>query len=170
MFSSSRLMIKEGPYKSASTPICTIESRHTFSSKSTISFDGFQTLFVETSEFHEGATWPFEVEVNGHSQTWQWRRKKAQTSCTLKRLIGSGSGNKFGSWELVVASNEGWPAATFEPSGGTTLEEDAALGVFEFHGPAAAGQLGDIFVNVGIAVMLRIISQHYISRIASLAA
>ena len=51
MFSSSRLKIKEGPYQSATPPICTIESRHTFSSKSTISFGGFQWQFKEKSEF-----------------------------------------------------------------------------------------------------------------------
>ncbi|KAM0544237.1 hypothetical protein ACHAPJ_011926 [Fusarium lateritium] len=171
MFSSSRLKIKEGPYQSGAMPICTIESRHTFGSKSNITFDGFQSNFVETSEFHEGATWPFEVMVNGQSQTWQWRKKKAESSSTLKRIIGSSSasGSKLGDWELVPTLGQGWPAASFEPSGGTTFDEDAALGVLEFHGPAAAGQLGDIFINVSIAIMLRIISQHYISRIAALA-
>ncbi|ENH72783.1 hypothetical protein FOC1_g10013454 [Fusarium oxysporum f. sp. cubense race 1] len=113
MFSSSRLKIKEGPYASENLPICTIESRHTFSSKSTVTFDGFQANFAETSQ--------------------------------------------------------GWPVATFEASGGNTFEDNAALGVFEFHGPAAVGQLGDIFANVSIAILLRIISQHYISRIAALA-
>jgi len=43
---------------------------------------------------------------------------------------------------------EGRPIATFHASGGNTFEDNAALGVFEFHGPAAIGQLGDIFANV----------------------
>ncbi|KAJ4267078.1 hypothetical protein NW762_003176 [Fusarium torreyae] len=149
MFCSSRLKIKEGPYQSGPMPICTIESRHTFSSKSTITFDGFQSNFVETSEFHEGATWPFEVMVNGQSQTWQWRKKKVESSSTLKRIVGSSSasGSKLGGWELVPTLGQGWPVATVEPSGGTTFNEDTALGVFEFHGPAATGQLGDTFTN-----------------------
>ncbi|KAF5023429.1 hypothetical protein F66182_4529 [Fusarium sp. NRRL 66182] len=160
MFSSSRLKIKEGPYESAPLPICTIESRHTFSSKSTVSFDGFQMNFKETSRFDEGATWPFEVEVNGRPQTWQWRKKT---------LAGSSSQRKIGRWELVPVSGEDWSAATFEPSGGTTFDKDVELGVFQFHGPASTGQLGDIFANVGVAILLRILSQHYISRIATLA-
>ncbi|EWY80733.1 hypothetical protein FOYG_16661 [Fusarium oxysporum NRRL 32931] len=169
MFSSSRLKIKEGPYASANLPICTIESRHTFSSKSAITFDGFQANFVETSMFNDGATWPFDVEVNGTSQRWQWRKKKAQQTSTLRQIVKAFSESDFGSWELVPVLGQGWPIATFEASGGNTFEDNAALGVFEFHGPAAVGQLGDIFANVSIAILLRIISQHYISRIAALA-
>ncbi|EXK46414.1 hypothetical protein FOMG_00136 [Fusarium oxysporum f. sp. melonis 26406] len=169
MFSSSRLKIKEGPYASENLPICTIESRHTFSSKSTITFDGIQANFVETSMFNDGATWPFDVEVNGTSQRWQWRKKKAQQTSTLRQIIKAFSESDFGSWELVPVLGQGWPIATFEASGGNTFEDNAALGVFEFHGPAAVGQLGDIFANVSIAILLRIISQHYISRIAALA-
>lgn len=169
MFSSSRLKIKEGPYASENLPICTIESRHSFSSKSTITFDGFQANFVETSMFNDGATWPFDVEVNGTSQRWQWRKKKAQQTSTLRQIVKAFSESDFGSWELVPVLGQGWPIATFEASGGNTFEDNAALGVFEFHGPAAVGQLGDIFANVSIAILLRIISQHYISRIAALA-
>ncbi|RKL08334.1 hypothetical protein BFJ68_g9470 [Fusarium oxysporum] len=169
MFSSSRLKIKEGPYASENLPICTIESRHTFSSKSTITFDGFQANFVETSMFNDGATWPFDVEVNGTSQRWQWRKKKAQQTSTLRQIVKAFSESDFGSWELVPVLGQGWPIATFEASGGNAFEDNAALGVFEFHGPAAVGQLGDIFANVSIAILLRIISQHYISRIAALA-
>ncbi|KAF4446847.1 hypothetical protein F53441_9551 [Fusarium austroafricanum] len=166
LFSSSRLKIKEGPYESANLPICTIESRHTFSQKSTISFDGFQANFVETSLFNDGAKWPFDVEVSGISQTWQWRKRKPQNASTINKIIGAFSEDDLGAWDLITVSGEG-PAATFEPSGGNTFENNAALGVFEFHGPAAVGQLGDIFVNVSIAIFLRIISQHYIKKIAS---
>ncbi|KAI1018468.1 hypothetical protein LB503_005547 [Fusarium chuoi] len=169
MFSSSRLKIKEGPYTSENLPICTIESRHIFSSKSTITFDGFQANFVETSMFNDGATWPFDVEVNGSSQGWQWRRKKTQKQSTMRQIVETFSESDFGSWELVPVLGQGWPIATFEAAGGNTFEDNAALGVFEFHGPAAIGQLGDIFINVSIAILLRIISQHYISRIAALA-
>ncbi|KAF5649986.1 hypothetical protein F52700_425 [Fusarium sp. NRRL 52700] len=169
MFSSSRLKIKEGPYTSENLPICTIESRHTFSSKSTITFDGFQANFVETSMFNDGATWPFDVDVNGTSQRWQWRKKKTQQTSTLRQIVEAFSDSDFGSWELVPVFVQGWPLATFDASGGNTFEENAALGVFEFHGPAAIGQLGDIFTNVSIAILLRIISQHYFSRIAALA-
>ncbi|QGI75145.1 hypothetical protein CEK25_000051 [Fusarium fujikuroi] len=169
MFSSNRLKIKEGPYASENLPICTIESRHMFSSKSTITFDGFQANFVETSVFNDGATWPFDVEVNGSSQGWQWRRKKTQKQSTVGQIVEAFSDSDFGSWELVPGLGQSWPMATFEATGGNTFEDNAALGVFEFHGPAAIGQLGDIFVNVSIAILLRIISQHYISRIAALA-
>ncbi|CZR35754.1 uncharacterized protein FPRO_00123 [Fusarium proliferatum ET1] len=169
MFSSSRLKIKEGSYASENLPICTIESRHTFSSKSTITFDGFSANFVETSMFNDGATWPFDVDVNGTSQRWQWRKKKAQQASTLRQIVEAFSESDFGSWELVSVLGQGWPIATFHASGGNTFEDNAALGVFEFHGPAAIGQLGDIFANVSIAILLRIISQHYISRIAALA-
>ncbi|KAH7182104.1 hypothetical protein DER46DRAFT_587843 [Fusarium sp. MPI-SDFR-AT-0072] len=169
MFSSSRLKVKEGPYASANLPICTIESRHTFSSKSTITFDGFQANFVETSTFNDGATWPFDVEVSGTSQRWQWRKKKTQQTSTLRQIVEAFSESDLGSWELVPVLGQGWPIATFDASGGNTFEDNAALGVFEFHGPAAVGQLGDIPANVSIAILLRIISQHYISRIAALA-
>ncbi|KAF5597954.1 hypothetical protein FPANT_3947 [Fusarium pseudoanthophilum] len=169
MFSSSRLKIKEGAYTSEKLPICTIESRHTFSSKSTIAFDGFQANFVETSMFNDGATWPFDVEVNGTTQRWQWRKKKTQQTSTLRQIIEAFSDSDFGSWELISVLEQGWPIATFEASGGNTFEDNAALGVFQFHGPAAVGQLGDIFTNVSIAILLRIISQHYFSRIAALA-
>ncbi|KAH7227081.1 uncharacterized protein BKA55DRAFT_584117 [Fusarium redolens] len=169
MFSSSRLKIKEGPYASANLPICTIESRHTFSSKSTITFDGFQANFVETSMLNEGATWPFDVEVNGTPQRWQWRKMKTQESSTLGQIVEAFSESDLGSWKLVPVLGQGWPVATFEASGGNTFEDNAALGVFEFHGPAAVGNLGDFFTNVSIAILLRIISQHYISRIAALA-
>ncbi|KAF5611957.1 uncharacterized protein FSUBG_1984 [Fusarium subglutinans] len=169
MFSSSRLKIKDGPYSSENLPICTIESRHTFSSKSTISFNGFQANFVETSMFNDGATWPFNVDVNGTSQRWQWRKKKTQQTSTLRQIVEAFSESDLGSWELIPVSGQGWPIATLHASGGNTFEDNAALGVFEFHGPAAMGQLGDIFANVSIAILLRIISQHYISRIAALA-
>ncbi|KAF9777088.1 hypothetical protein IL306_004635 [Fusarium sp. DS 682] len=170
MFSSSRLKIKEGPYESANLPICTIESRHTFSSKSTIIFDGFQANFVETSMFSDGVTWPFDVEVNGISQRWQWRKKKSPDTSTLKQIVNAFSESDLGGWELVPVSGQVWPMASFEPSGGNTFKDNTALGVFEFHGPAAVGQLGDIFANVSIAILLRIMSQHYISKIAALAA
>ncbi|KAF4429953.1 hypothetical protein FACUT_8993 [Fusarium acutatum] len=169
MFSSSRLKIKEGPYASENLPYCTIESRHTFSSKSTITFDGFQVNLVETSLFNDGATWPFDVDVNGTPQRWQWRKKKAQQIPTLRQIVGAFSESNLGSWELVPILGQGWPIATFEASGGNTFENNAALGVFEFHGPAAVGHLGDILANVSIAILLRIISQHYISRIAAMA-
>jgi hypothetical protein len=169
MFSSSRLKIKEGPYASENLPICTIESRHTFSSKSIITFNGFQASFVETSMFNDGATWPFDVEVNGTSQRWQWRKKKTQQTSTLRQIIEAFSDSDFGSWELVPDLGQGWPIATFEASGGNTFEDNAALGVFEFHGPAAVGNLGEILTNVSIAILLRMISQHYFSRIAALA-
>nr|RBQ94407.1 hypothetical protein FVER53263_21127 [Fusarium verticillioides] len=169
MFSSSRLKIKQGPYASENLPICTIESRHTFSSKSTITFDGFQANFVETSMFNDGATWPFDVDVNGTFQRWQWRKRKTQNTSTLRQIVEAFSDSDFGSWELVPVSGQGWPIATFEASGGNTFEDNAALGVFEFHGPAAVGQFGDTFANVSIAILLRIISQHYFSRIAALA-
>ncbi|KAG5746573.1 hypothetical protein H9Q69_006096 [Fusarium xylarioides] len=169
MFSSSRLKIKEGPYVSEILPICTIESRHTFSSKSTITFDGFQANFVETSMFNDGAAWPFDVEVNGTSQRWQWRKKKRQQTSTLRQIVEAFSDSDLGSWELVPTLGQGWPIATFEASGGNTFKDNAALGVLQFHGPAAVGQLGDIFTNVSIAILLRIISQHYFSRIAALA-
>ncbi|KAJ4014182.1 hypothetical protein NW752_005900 [Fusarium irregulare] len=167
MFSSSRLKIKEGPYESGKEPICTIESRHTFSQKSTISFNGFQSQFTETSMFMDGASWPFEVDVNGQMQTWQWRKRQAESTSSLKRFFGSSSQSKFGSWDLIPASGQGPPAATFEAGGGNTSENDAAIGEYLFFGPAAVGQMGDIFINVSIAILLRIISQHYISRIAA---
>ncbi|KPA36783.1 hypothetical protein FLAG1_10426 [Fusarium langsethiae] len=154
MFSSSRLKIKEGPYESGKQP-------------STISFNGFESKFRETSMFMEGASWPFEVDVNGQTQTWQWRRKKAESSSTIKRFFGSMSQSKLGSWELIPASGQGAPAASLEAAGGSTSEPDSALGEFMFYGPASVGQVGDIFMNVSIAVLLRIISQHYISRIAA---
>ncbi|KAL6920617.1 hypothetical protein FSHL1_004595 [Fusarium sambucinum] len=169
MFSSSRLKIKEGPYESEKQPICTIESRHTFSQQSTISFNGFEYNFRETSMFMEGASWPFEVDVNGQVQTWQWRKRQTESSSTIKKFIGSMSQSKLGSWELVPASGQGTPAASLETAGGNTFEKDSALGEFIFYGPASIGQMGDIFINVSIAVLLRIISQHYISRIAALA-
>ncbi|KAF5975616.1 hypothetical protein FCOIX_7657 [Fusarium coicis] len=169
MFSSSRLKIKEGPYASENLPICTIESRHTFSSKSIITFNGFQANFVETSMFNDGATWPFDVEVNGTSQRWQWRKKITQQTSTLRQIIEAFSDSEFGSWELVPDLGQGWPIATFEASGGNTFEDNAALGVFEFHGPAAVGNLGEILTNVSIAILLRMISKHYFSRIAALA-
>ncbi|EKJ68368.1 hypothetical protein FPSE_11376 [Fusarium pseudograminearum CS3096] len=169
MFSSSRLKIKEGPYESGKQPMCTIESRHTFSQHSTISFNGFESKFKETSMFMEGASWPFDVDVNGQIQTWQWSKKQATSSSTIKKFFGSMSQSKLGSWELVPASGQGAPAASLEAAGGNTFEEDSALGEFMFYGPASVGQMGDIFVNVSIAVLLRIISQHYISRIAALA-
>ncbi|KAF4334928.1 hypothetical protein FBEOM_11224 [Fusarium beomiforme] len=169
MFSSNRLKIKEGPYESANLLICTIESRNMFSSKSTVTFDGFQTNFVETSMFDDGATWPFDVEVNGISQRWQWRKKKTDERSTLKQIINAFSEGELGGWELVPVSGQGWPMAIFHPAGGNTFEDNAALGVFDFFGPAAVGQLGDIFTNVSIAILLRIISQHYISKIAALA-
>ncbi|GKU21872.1 unnamed protein product [Fusarium langsethiae] len=154
MFSSSRLKIKEGPYESGKQP-------------STISFNGFESKFRETSMFMEGTSWPFEVDVNGQTQTWQWRRKKAESSSTIKRFFGSMSQSKLGSWELIPASGQGAPAASLEAAGGSTSEPDSALGEFMFYGPASVGQVGDIFMNVSIAVLLRIISQHYISRIAA---
>ncbi|KAF4497409.1 hypothetical protein FAGAP_6431 [Fusarium agapanthi] len=169
MFSSSRLKIKEGPYASENLPICTIESRHTFSSKSTITFNGLQANFVKTSMFNDGATWPFDVDVNGTSQRWQWRKKKTQRTSTLRQVVEAFSESDLGSWDLVPVSGQGWPIATFHASGGNTFEDNAALGVFEFNGPAAIGQLGDIFANVSIAILMRIISQYYISRIAALA-
>jgi hypothetical protein len=117
--------------------------------------------------FMEGASWPFEVDVNGQVQMWQWRKRKAESSSAIKNFFGSGSQSKLGSWDLIPASGQGGSAASFEAAGGGTSEQDAALGVFMFHGPAAVGQMGDIFMNVSIAILLRIISQHYISRIAA---
>lgn len=70
---------------------------------------------------------------------------------------------------MPVSGGDGNPAAVFEPTGGNTFEKDSDLGVFSFGGPAAQGELGDVFMNVVVAVMLRIISQHYIARIANLA-
>lgn len=71
---------------------------------------------------------------------------------------------------MVEPANVNGPvAASFSPAGGNTFEEDSALDLFELHGPAAAGVMGNVFVNISIAVLLRIISQHYISRIAALA-
>ncbi|RGP74491.1 hypothetical protein FLONG3_6050 [Fusarium longipes] len=167
MFSSSRLKIKEGPYESGKQPVCSIESRHTFSQQSTISFNGFESKFRETSMFMEGASWPFEVDVNGQVQMWQWRKRQGSSSLTIKNFFGSGSQSKLGSWDLIPASGQGPSVASFEAAGGSTSEQDAMLGEFMLRGPASVGQMGDIFVNVSIAVFLRIISQHYISRIAA---
>lgn len=60
--------------------------------------------------------------------------------------------------------------ATFEPACGNTLEKNSELGAFEFHSHALTGGMGDLWTNVVIAVFLRIISQHYISMLAWLAA
>lgn len=168
MFSASRLKIKQGPYQSAVPAVCTIESRHTFSSESNITFDGFQTRFKEKSMFNEGATWPFDVQIQGHSQSWQWRKGSKHQS-TVGKFFGAMSTSKIGLWELIPVAGNHPPAAAFVPSGGNTLQDDAALGLFEFFGPASVGGLGDEFINVSVAVLLRIISQHYIGKLASMA-
>ena len=142
MFSSSRLKVKEGPWVSGQSPVCTIEARHPFSQKSTITFDGFQSKIKEKSQWHEGVAWPFDVSVNGRSQRWEWRKKKSNGSSTLKQFLGSVSERKLGTWELVSAGGRGQCAATFRAEGGNTFERDAALGYFEFQGPAANGGLG----------------------------
>lgn len=169
MFSGSRLKVKEGPWTSNQSPVCTIEARHPFSQKSTISFNGFQSKIKETSQWHEGVAWPFDVDGGVQPQRWEWRKESTQNSSSLKRLIGMGSDKTLGTWKLVPAGGSGQPVATFQAGGGNTFEEDAALGYFQFHGPAANGGLGDVFNNVAIAVLLRIISQHYVGRLASLA-
>jgi len=172
MGSSSRLMVHAGAYDSSlpssTIPVCNIDSKHMFSQKTTISFANFSSPLKEVSMFQEGVSWPFEVEVNGNKQMWQWRKPKSPS--TIKHIIGSISQSKFGRWELVPASGgNGNPAAVFEPAGGNTFEKNSDLGVFSFRGSAAEGGLGDVFVNVVVAVLLRIMSQHYIARIVSLA-
>ncbi|OAL00491.1 hypothetical protein IQ06DRAFT_293816 [Phaeosphaeriaceae sp. SRC1lsM3a] len=170
MGSATRLKIHDGSYNSSTSamPVCNIESKNMFSSTTTISFANFSSSFKEVTMFHEGVAWPFEVDVNGSKQTWQWQR--SSSSSTMKHVISFISQSSFGRWELVPASGgNGNPAAVFEPAGGNMLKKDSDLGVFAFSGPAAEGQLGDVFMNVAVAVLLRIMSQHYIARIASLA-
>lgn len=173
MFSVSRLKIKPGPYESGAPPLCTIESKHTFSNKTTISFTdngGYESFIKETSEFHEGAKWPFQVNVGGTMQEWAWRRRKSHAA--IKQIVGAPSQVKLGSWELVLKLDDGsfcTPMATFEPAGGNTLEKNSELRVFEFHSHALTGGMGDLWTNVVIAVFLRIVSQHYISMLARLA-
>lgn len=94
---------------------------------------------------------------------------RTKSESALKAFRAAMSDRKFGSWVLVPVGGNGQPAATFSPTGSNTFEENVSLGFVEFHGPAAAGGLGDIFFNVAVAVLLRIISQHYISRIAAMA-
>jgi hypothetical protein len=153
---------------SSAIPVCNIHSKHTFSQKTTISFANFSSSLKEVSMFHEGVSWPFEVEVNGDKQMWQWLRPKSPS--TIKHILGSISQGSFGRWELVPAfGGNGNPAAVFEPAGGSTFEKDSDLGAFKFRGSAAEGALGDVFMNVVVAVLLRIMSQHYIARFVNLA-
>ncbi|KAG8675892.1 hypothetical protein FPOAC1_001887 [Fusarium poae] len=100
--------------------------------------------------FMEGASWPFEVDVNGQAQTWQWRKRQADSSSTIKMFIGSLSQSKLGSWELVPGSGQDTPAASLETAGGNTFEKDSALGEFIFYGPASVGQMGDNFINTRV--------------------
>lgn len=177
MGSGNRLKVHFGPYNSSyaspAFPVCNIESKNTFSSKTTISFANFSSFLKKVSLFHEGVTWPFEVNVNGTKQMWQWQMwqsQKPESGSALERIVGSSSDYRLGSWKLVPASGgDGNPAAVFEPGSGSTMEEDSDLGMFEFRGPAAGGEMGDVFMNVVVAVLLRIFSQHYVILCAGLA-
>jgi hypothetical protein len=168
MNSGSKLSVQEGSWVSGQPSVCTIEARHSFSQKSTIAFNGFESKIKETSQWHEGVAWPFEVDVTGHLEQWEWRRVKVSSYATLKGFLGMGSAKKLGTWELMPAGG-GQVAATFTAEGGNTFQENAALGFVEFRGRALDGHMGMWFPNVVIAILLRIISQHYIASIAALA-
>ena len=165
---TDKYKIKPGPYKQAFSTVCEFESKHFFSSKTFVKFEGFRSMLVETEEYYPESAWPVEVEVNGRTQSFHWKKRKIEGSL-LKRIAGGASTRKFGDWEFQpVGAPPGKDVlATFSGSGKEAFEDKADLGVFEFHGPAATGQLGDIFNSTAIATLLRIVGQHYVHRVAA---
>lgn len=171
ILSNSRLKIKQGPYQKGDDEVYLIKARHPFSQKSTISFAdgvGGDWKFREKSQWHEGVAWRFDVAVNGQPQQWEWRRIRETPGGAIERLIGTAKSHKtLGSWELVPSAG-GHAAARFISGGGDSFEDNADLGRVEYLGHAGNGGLGDVFFNVSVAVLLRIVSQHYLSRIDAL--
>lgn len=144
---------RAGPYKESDNVVCAFESKHILSSKTYVNFtSGFQALFHEGDKYGPGDSRELDVDVQGQVTPFQWT-KKAE-SHGVKTI---------GDWELRP---QGVPEgrqvmASFTGTDSTAFEKQANLGVFELHGPAARGELGEIFSNVAIATGLRLIGTHH---------
>lgn len=168
----SKTKVKAGPYQESVPAVGEARSKGTFSSKSIIYFEGYETVLEGGAGFHSGSKWPLGLPVRGRQEQWEWRRRKDADSSLLKKFLGSSG---FGDWELCPGgSPPGTQAmATWtNGSGGSAAwsVDGAEMGIFQFHGQAAAGAMGDQAMAVAILSMLRMLNLFIIEKAASMAA
>ena len=158
----SQTKVKAGAYQRYVPAVGEARSK-TFSSKSIISIQGYQTTLKESGGFNSYARWPIQMPVRGgggRSTAWEWRRRKTKYSSTFQKIFVRAG---FGDWDLCQAGSppEAPAAATFTGGAGegssASRKDGAELGIFQFHGAAAAGGMGDEFMAVAIVSMARML-------------
>ena len=168
MGGGSKTKIKAGTYQDSVPAVGEARNKGTFSSKNIISFQGHESVLNGAAGMHSGAKWPIDMPVRGRSEQWEWRRRKNNASLLKKLLSGGG----FGEWDLcpvgAPAGAQGVATWTNGSGGSSAWSVDGAeMGIFQFHGQAAAGALGDQFMAIAIISIVRMINLYIIEKVAS---
>ncbi|VUC35390.1 unnamed protein product [Clonostachys rosea] len=113
-------------------------------SKCTLSVNGFDSELQRS-----GASHYFSAPVRGTIDTFEWRKGRDL-------------------WTLVSAGSplEAPPLATWHCKS-DYVKRNTELGVFEFHGPALSGEMGETFLALAIMALVRIYHKSYESKVAA---
>lgn len=74
--------------------------------------------------------------------------------------------DKMGDWELCPAGSS-QAIATWTTGESDGRQKNKSMGVLEFHGPAAMGDMGDTFHSLAVLAMLRIVHLRFVSEVAA---
>lgn len=164
---SGKTKFKKGGYTSEGAAVVEAIEKGFFSSKSVLRVNGFETPFDGGTSFSSGAKASFQAPRDGRTETWEWRRKK--TAGGLMDKLARAASSKMGDWELCPSGST-QAIATWITGESDGRSKNKSMGVLEFHGQAARGDMGDTFHSVAILAMLRIVHLRYQSEVASAAA
>ena len=159
-----KLKIKQGLYTSDGPAAAEAVEKGFLSSKSILKVNGYETGFDGGTNFSSGAKGTFQAPRDGRTETWEWRRKKAAGG--LMDKLSRAMSSKMGDWELCPAGGS-QVVATWTQGEGNGMAKNKTMGVLEFHGQAAMGDMGDTFHSVAILAMLRILQLRFQSEVAS---
>uniref|UniRef100_A0A8H7N462 Uncharacterized protein n=1 Tax=Bionectria ochroleuca TaxID=29856 RepID=A0A8H7N462_BIOOC len=115
-------------------------------SKCTLSVNGFDSELQRSGTSHY-----FSAPVRGTIDTFEWRKGRMGRDWTL---VSSGS------------PLEAPPLATWHCKS-DYVKRNTELGVFEFHGPALSGEMGETFLALAIMALVRIYHKSYESKVAA---
>lgn len=153
--------IKPGLYRRGAPAVAEATAHGLFSDKIDLAIPGGAgSALMLSGGTSTKKPWPVHMVARGRRESWQWRRVKRDDGRGWLRKMFTDSG--LGDWELV--GPEGKPVATWAES---TESRSKDMGVFQFHGPAAQGALGDDFMALAIVSFVHILQYFIVEKTAS---